>query len=161
MKRQIVGPVLGKLVHQLPGVVTLAPNLRLMHTIAHYKDISENYNFWKRNIDPSTHVAPRFPKKHHLGAQSGSRSSGPKKLLKIVSCATIKETKTAERDSCGGPNGIGGWPPTSTWIIPPPLGSSGPHCTEFLHEMRKLLLNLVPGEPLALVKELACFDNSI
>jgi len=27
--------------------------------------------------------------------------------------------------------------------------------------MRKLLLNLVPGEPLALVKELACFDNSI
>ena len=27
--------------------------------------------------------------------------------------------------------------------------------------MRKLLLNLVPSEPLALVKELACFDNSI
>ena len=42
-----------------------------------------------------------------------------------------------------------------------PLGSNGPHCVEFLHEMRKLLLNLVPGEPLALVKELACFDNSI
>jgi len=31
-----------------------------------------------------------------------------------------------------------------------PLGSNGPHCIEFLHEMRKLLLNLVPGEPLAL-----------
>jgi hypothetical protein len=27
--------------------------------------------------------------------------------------------------------------------------------------MRKLLLNLVPGEPLSLVKELAFFDNSI
>ena len=27
--------------------------------------------------------------------------------------------------------------------------------------MRKLLLNLVLGEPLALVKELACFDNLI
>ena len=27
--------------------------------------------------------------------------------------------------------------------------------------MRKLLLNLVPGEPFSLVKELAYFDNSI
>ena len=27
--------------------------------------------------------------------------------------------------------------------------------------MRKLLLNLVPGEPLALVQELASFDNPI
>ena len=27
--------------------------------------------------------------------------------------------------------------------------------------MRKFLLNLVPGEPLSLVKELACFDNLI
>jgi len=42
-----------------------------------------------------------------------------------------------------------------------PLGSNGPHCIEFLHEMRKILLNLVPSEPLSLVKELACFDNSI
>ena len=41
---------------------------------------------------------------------------GSEKLLKIVNCATIKETEKTERDSCGGPNGIGGWPPTSTWI---------------------------------------------
>jgi len=82
-------------------------------------------------------------------------------LLKIVSCATIKETENAKRNNGGGPSGLGRWPPMSTWIIPPPLGSNGPHCIEFLHEMRKLLLNLVPGEPLALVKELACFDNSI
>jgi len=27
--------------------------------------------------------------------------------------------------------------------------------------MRKLLLNFVPGEPLALVKELVCFENLI
>jgi hypothetical protein len=27
--------------------------------------------------------------------------------------------------------------------------------------MRKFLLNLAPGEPLALVQELPCFDNSI
>ena len=29
------------------------------------------------------------------------------------------------------------------------------------NEMRKLLLNLVSGEPLSLVKELACFENLI
>ena len=34
MKRQIVGPVLGKLVHQFPGVVTLAYDLRLTRMIA-------------------------------------------------------------------------------------------------------------------------------
>ena len=65
-------------------------------------------------MGPWTHVAPRFPKKRRLGPQNGSGSSGPEKLLKIVSCATIKETENAERDNCGGPNGIGGWPPTST-----------------------------------------------
>jgi hypothetical protein len=59
------------------------------------------------------------------------------------------------------PAGKGGWPPISTWINPPSLGSNGPHSVEFLHEMMKLLLNLVPGEPFALVKELAYFDNSI
>ena len=42
-----------------------------------------------------------------------------------------------------------------------PLGINGPHCIEFLHEMRKLLLNLVPSEPLALVQELANFENLI
>ena len=56
-----------------------------------------------------------------LGPQNGPGSSGPEKLLKIVSCATIKETEKTERDSCGGPSGIGGWPPTSTWIKHPPL----------------------------------------
>jgi len=46
-------------------------------------------------------------------------------------------------------------------MIPPPLRSNVPHFIELLHEMRELLLNFVPGEPLALVKELACFDNLI
>ena len=91
-----------------------------------------------------------------LGLQNNSRSSGPERMLKIVSF----EKKT-ERDNGGAPSGIGEWPPISTGIIPPPLGSNGPHCVEFLHEMRKLLLNLVPSEPLALVKELASFDNPI
>jgi len=61
----------------------------------------------------------------------------------------------------GGLGGIGGWPPISTWIIPPPLGSNGPHCVQSLHEVMKFLLKLVLDEPLALVKDLACFDNLI
>jgi hypothetical protein len=36
----------------------------------------------------------------------------PKKLLKVVNYA---KTET-ERSNGGGPSGIGGWPPISTWI---------------------------------------------
>jgi hypothetical protein len=32
-------------------------------------------------------------KKRRLGPQNGSGSSGPEKLLKIIICATIKETE--------------------------------------------------------------------
>ena len=52
-------------------------------------------------------------KKRHLGPQNGSGSSGPEKLLKIVSYDKTEKTK---RDNGGGPSGIGGWPPISTWI---------------------------------------------
>jgi hypothetical protein len=55
-----------------------------------------------------------MPIKHRLGPQNSSGSSGPEELLKIVNCATIKET---ERNNGVGPSGIGGWPPISTWII--------------------------------------------
>jgi len=56
------------------------------------------------------------PKKRRLGPQNGSGSLGPEKLLKIVNCAIIKETKNAERNNGGGPGGLGKWPPISTWI---------------------------------------------
>ena len=56
---------------------------------------------------------------------------------------------------------IGRWPPISTWIVPPPLGSNGLHCMQSLHEVRKFLLNLARGEPIASVKELAYFENLI
>ena len=49
-----------------------------------------------------------------LGPQNGSGSSGPEKLLKIVSCT---ETEKNERDNGGAPSGIGVWPPVSTSII--------------------------------------------
>ena len=45
MKRQnSCGPRLGKLVHQLPGVITIAYDLRLGHTITRWKDLSKDYN---------------------------------------------------------------------------------------------------------------------
>jgi hypothetical protein len=56
-------------------------------------------------------------------------------------------------------NGIGGWKMISTWIIPTPLGTNGIHIFNFLHLMRKLLLNLIPSEPLALIKKLPYFDD--
>jgi hypothetical protein len=34
-----------------------------------------------------------MPKKRRLGPQNNFGSSGPEELLKIVKCATIKETK--------------------------------------------------------------------
>ena len=55
----------------------------------------------------------------------------------------------------------GGWPLISTWINPPSLGSNGLHCIEVPHQIREFLLNLAPGEPLALVQELPYFDDSI
>jgi hypothetical protein len=59
------------------------------------------------------------------------------------------------------PVGIGGRPPTSIWINSTPLGRYGLYSIDFPHHMRKVLLNLAPGESLALVQELPCFDNSI
>ena len=45
MKRQkSCGPRLGKLVHQLPGVVTFAYDFRFRRMIARWKDIYESYN---------------------------------------------------------------------------------------------------------------------
>jgi len=47
MKRQkSCGPRLGKLVHQLPGVVTFAYNLRFRRVIARWKGIVKDIHFW-------------------------------------------------------------------------------------------------------------------
>jgi hypothetical protein len=59
------------------------------------------------------------------------------------------------------PVGKGGWPSISIWINTPSLGRNCLHCVEFPHQMKKFLLNLALGEPLALVQELPCFDDSI
>jgi hypothetical protein len=42
-----------------------------------------------------------------------------------------------------------------------PLGRSYLHCIELPHQVRKILLDLASGEPLALAEELPFLDNPI
>ena len=42
-----------------------------------------------------------MPKRRRLGPQNSSGSLGPKKLPKIVNCATIKETKKLKETMVG------------------------------------------------------------
>jgi hypothetical protein len=91
-----------------------------------------------------------IPKNLHLGPQNGPE---------VKTAKNSKLPKLSE--NCFEPVGKGGWPPISTWINPPSLGRNGLHCVDFPHQMRKFLLNLASGEPLALVQELPCFDDSI
>jgi hypothetical protein len=101
-------------------------------------------NFYDRNI----------PQKTSFRASKWLRRFRTRKTTK-----NNKLSKMLER--CFEPNGKGGCPLISTWINPPSLGRNGLHCVEFPHQMRKFLLNLAPGEPLALVQELPCFNDSI
>jgi hypothetical protein len=83
-----VDPILGSLVYQLPKGVTLAYNLHLGHMIAHWKGIDEQIHF-TGSINLLTIIEVPNREKRHLGPQNGPRSSGPKKLLKIVNCQQI------------------------------------------------------------------------
>jgi hypothetical protein len=78
-------------------------------------------------------------------------SKWPRKLK------TAKNSKLPKLpENCFEPVGKGGWPPISTWINPPSLGSNGLHCVEFPGEREKHLLNLNLGELLALLEKLHC-----
>jgi hypothetical protein len=59
-------------------------------------------------------------------------------------------------ENCFEPVGKGGWPPISTWINPPSLGSNGLHCVEFPGEREKHLLDLHLGELLVLLETSHC-----
>jgi len=70
MKRQkSCGPHLGKLLHQLPGVVAFAYNLCFGRMIAHWKDLSEAYNA-RDKITLLDVILRHTQKKHHLGPQN-------------------------------------------------------------------------------------------
>jgi hypothetical protein len=103
MKRQkLCGPRLGKLVHQLLGVVTFSYDIHFRSTISQWKYLSKEYNFFMRKFG-----ACKIPEKRHLGPQNGSGSSGPEKTAKNSKLPKLSE-------SCFEPAGKGGWPPIST-----------------------------------------------
>jgi hypothetical protein len=109
----------------------------------------ETYNAQDKIASLDDILRETYPKKHHLGPQNGPGSSGPKKTAKNSKLPKLPET-------CFGPVGEGGWPPISTWINPPSLGSNGLHCVEFLGERGKRLLNLNLGDLLALLEKWRC-----
>jgi hypothetical protein len=118
-----VDPILGSLVYQLPGGVTLAYDLCLGCMIAHWKGIIEEIHFGG-SIRALTIIEVLDPKK-----TSFRPSKWPQKFRNRK---TAKNSKLPE--DCFEPVGIGGWPLISTWINPPSLGRNGLHCVEFLGE---------------------------
>jgi hypothetical protein len=106
MKRQkSCGPRLGKLVHQLPGVVTFAYDLCFRRMIANWKGIIEEIHFGG-SIMPLDIIENLDLEKPSFGP-----SKWPRKLK------TAKNSKLPKLpENCFEPVGKGGWPPISTWI---------------------------------------------
>jgi hypothetical protein len=99
MKRQkSCGPRLGKLVHQLPGVVTFAYDLRFRCLIARWKDIIEEIHFGGSimHLDIFEEIYPEKP--------SFRPSKWPQKLklLKIVNCQNCQKTFLSQLEKLGG-----------------------------------------------------------
>jgi hypothetical protein len=104
MKRQkSCGPRLGKLVHQLPGVVTFAYDLRFRCVIALWKGIIEVIHFGA-SIIPLDII-----KELDLEKPSFRPSKWPRKLKLLKILPKLSE-------NCFKPVGKGGWPPISIWI---------------------------------------------
>ena len=83
MKREkSFGPRLGKLVYQLPGIVTFAYNLHFRRVIARWKGIVEEIHFGG-SIMPSTIIEDLDLEKTSFRPSKWPRKL---KLLKIVNC---------------------------------------------------------------------------
>jgi hypothetical protein len=99
MKRQkSCGPRLGKLVHQLPGLVTFAYDLRFRHVIAHWKGIIEKIPFMGSimHLDINEEI--------YLEKPSFRPSKWPRKLklLKIVNCQNCQKIVLSQLEKVGG-----------------------------------------------------------
>jgi hypothetical protein len=107
MKRQnSCGPHLGKLVHQLPVVVTFAYDLRFRRVIARWKGIIKEIHFGG-SIMPLDIIENLYLEKLHLGPQNGP---GSENLLKIVNCQNGQKTVLSHLEKVGGPR----YPPGSS-----------------------------------------------
>jgi hypothetical protein len=99
MKRQkSCGPRLGKLVHQLPGVVTFAYDLCFRCMIAHWKIIIVEIHF-RYNNEGTFIFQTCFPKKHRLGPLNGL---GSLKLLKIVNYQNCQKHVLSQLEKVDG-----------------------------------------------------------
>ena len=99
MKRQnSCGTRLGKLVHQLLGVVTFAYDLRFKRMIARWKFIVEEIHF-RKNMEGNFIFFTVFQKTHHLGPQN---DSGSEKLLKIVNYQNCQKIVLSQLEKVGG-----------------------------------------------------------
>jgi hypothetical protein len=117
------GPHWGKLVHQLPRVVTFAYDLCLGRMIAHWKGIEEELHFRGLNKILWKYLRFLIEKKSSFGP-----SKWPQKFMNRK---TAKNSKLPKK--CFELVGKGGWPPRSSWINPPHLGRNGIHFVECPH----------------------------
>ena len=76
------GPRLGKLVHQLPGVVTFAYDLCFRHVIARWKGIIEEIHFGV-SIMPSNIIENLYLEKPSFGPSKWPRKLKPAKNSKL------------------------------------------------------------------------------
>jgi hypothetical protein len=106
MKRQnSCGPCLGKLVHQLPGVVNFVYDLRFRHMIARWKGIVEEIHFGV-SIMPLTIIQTLDLEKPLFRPSKWSQKLKPAKNSKLPKLS----------ENCFEPVRKGGWPPIFTWI---------------------------------------------
>jgi hypothetical protein len=131
MKRQkSCGPRLGKLVHQLPEVVTFAYDLcfrRMIASLERY--LSRRFILGAQSC---LWLSLRYIEKLDPEKPSFRPSKWPRKLK------TAKNSKLPKLpENFFELVGKGGWPPISTWINPPSLGRNGLHCVEFPGEREK------------------------
>jgi hypothetical protein len=99
MKRQnSCGPCLGKLVHQLPGVVTFAYDLHFRPVIARWKGIIEGDSFGG-SIMPLAIIKELDPEKPSFRSSKWPRKL---KLLKIVNCQNCQKIVLRQLEKVGG-----------------------------------------------------------
>jgi hypothetical protein len=99
MKRQkSCVPCLGKLVHQLSGVVTFAYDLRFRRMIAHWKGIIEEIHFGG-SIMPFSIFENIYPEKPSFRP---SKWPWKLKLLKTVNCQNCQKTILSQLEKLGG-----------------------------------------------------------
>jgi hypothetical protein len=126
MKRQkSCGPCLGKLVHQLPEVVTFSYDLHLRRMISHWKCIITEIHFGG-SIMPLTIIEKLDPEKPSFRPSKWPRKL---KLLKIVNYQNCQKTMLSQLKKVGGHL----YPPRSFFYLNLVLVCFP--CIEFLHRV--------------------------